>query len=40
LAACRGPFLAYRTDTQPVIDWIRANAGSEAVEIAIVPVAA
>jgi hypothetical protein len=40
LAVCRGPFLAYRTDTQPVVDWIRANAGTEAVEIAVVPVAA
>jgi hypothetical protein len=39
-AVCRGPFLAYRTDTQPVLDWIRANAGTEAVEIAVVPVAA
>jgi hypothetical protein len=40
LAACRGPFLAYRTDTQPVVDWVLANAGSEAAEIRVVPVAA
>jgi hypothetical protein len=40
LAACRGPFVAYRTDTQPVVDWVLANAGSEAAEIRVVPVAA
>ena len=39
LAVCKGPFLAYRTDTQPVVDWVRANAGTEADEIAVVPVA-
>ena len=38
LAVCKGPFLAYRTDTQPVVDWVRANAGTEADEIAVVPV--
>ena len=38
LAVCRGPFLAYRIDTQPVVDWVRANAGTEADEIAVVPV--
>ena len=38
LAVCTGPFLAYRTDTQPVVDWVRANAGTEADEIAVVPV--
>ena len=39
LAVCKGPFLAYRTDTQPVVDWVRANAGTEADEIAVAPVA-
>jgi hypothetical protein len=40
-STCTGPFLSYRTDTQPVVDWIRATAGSEAadIDVAGVPVA-
>jgi hypothetical protein len=37
---CTGPFLAARTDAAPVLEWILANAGSEADEIQIVDVAA
>jgi hypothetical protein len=33
---CAGTDFAYRTDQQAVIDWIRANAGREAQDIAVV----
>jgi hypothetical protein len=36
---CSGPFISYRTDTAPVLDWIRATAGSEADEIDIADLA-
>jgi hypothetical protein len=36
---CVGPFISYRTDTAPVLDWILASAGSEAAEIDIVDLA-
>lgn len=39
-SVCQGPFTAYRTDTQPVLDWIRSNTGPQAVEIAVVSAAA
>jgi hypothetical protein len=38
-STCTGPFLSYRTDTEPVVDWIRATAGSEAADIDVAGVA-
>jgi hypothetical protein len=32
---CTGSFYSYRTDTQPVLDWILENAGDEAAEIEV-----
>jgi hypothetical protein len=37
--SCSGPFVSYRTDTEPVLDWILATAGSEADEIDVVNLA-
>jgi hypothetical protein len=36
---CAGPFISYRTDTEPVLDWILASAGSEAADIDVVHLA-